>query len=767
MNKPLDPFDPMPQSSKTAAGGTLIAQATPALVAFWRIVGQQRYWVIGAVAIAVLLGWIAGRLAEPSYQAVSTLLIETGKSKVVSIEEVYPGLSSDREHFRTQTQFLRSREVALRVIRDLDLVRHPRFADVVRQARETAPAATDPAEAGVVAKGERPVVTDPAEEAVLRALSRSLDIEPVRQSQLLLVKYESPDPVLAARIANRTAEAFIQAEMDMRLQMTISASNWLSERVAELKQRLDASEKVLADSRERANLLDRRGTSLGAAGQQTADLLQRQVDARVKLAQLEQLYRQVRPGVPGRENAAPVVSHPGVIRARDVVADAEAKFSAAAGRYGSSHPAYRAAQVELEAARASLKSQTERVITSIEKDYQVAVATEKSLQATVDRNRAAAQRDNRKEAEIAILEQDVLSNRQLYQTFLSRLKETATAADVQTPQARIVDAAVAPDTPVKPRKALLLASFGIVGLLVGVAIAMIRSQTDSRIRSIEEVEQALGLPVITTLPVLTKAQQRDRGRLVATDPAAYFSEMMRMGAASIHFSMLEDGTRSMAITSATASEGKSTVATNLALALSRTNRVLLIDGDLYRPVQHRLLGLESSEKGLVQVLRGDLDVTDAIQTVGGTRLKVIPAGKVSGEAFNIVTPSHLRRLIRMLEDDFDIVLVDAPPLEVVSDGMLIGASCNSTVLVTRSGATPLALVGKALRRLTRVRARVLGVVVNGHDFQAAERFYGEASGYKGYEAYTKGQGRAKPAGTGTLSLNPALERLGVAKATAE
>ena len=742
--------------------GSFIRQATPALIAFWRIVSQHRYWVLGPAVAAMLLGWGASQLMRPIYQATTTLLIETARSNIVSIKEVYPGLSADREQIRTQTQFLRSREVGLRVVRELRLVAHPHFARALRAKGPAAPGEPGGPATATAAKGrtgattatdgspERNVSTDPAEEAVLDALMQSLAIEPIRQSQLVMVKFESPDPMLAARIANRFAEAFIQAEMDMRLQMTIGATAWLADRVQELKQKLDLSERVLADSRERANLLDQKGGSLGAAGQQLNELQEKLVDARVKRAQAQQLFNQVKPGVPGRESATAVVTSASVVRARDVLADAQARLSAAAGRYGSLHPAFKAAELEVQAARGALKQQIENVISSISKDYEVALATERAVQDAVDQNRSLAQRDNRREAEIAPLEQDVISNRQIYQTFLSRLKETSASADVQTPTARIIDAAVAPGLPIKPRQAMIAAGFGLLGLLMGLGLAVVRNQTDAAIRSIEEVEGVLGQPVITSLPVLSRKQLRHRGRLVVLEPEAFFSEMMRMAAASVHFSLLDGSVRSIAVTSAIASEGKSTVATNLALALSRTNRVLLIDADLYRPNVNRLLGFEDNDVGLIQVLLGDVEAGDAIRSVPGSRLQVMLSGKGKGNAFNIATPGHVRQLVQMFEDRFDIVIVDAPPLEVVSDGMMISGACGRTILVTRAGSTPISLVQKTLKRLRRIRAQVLGIIVNAHDFESAERYYGEESGYKSYALYAKGAERAplkpEPAG---------------------
>ena len=828
---------------------SMMDQATPAAVALWRGLLRRKWLILALTLLGLILGYAATRFMTPLYQAVATVLVEFGQPKVVSVEEVYAGYGKDREHYQTQVQYMQSREVGLRVIRDLDLVNDPEFAGAVAAARARAgdrpqDPVTVPAPAlqtGVPADGA--VRGDPGEEAALAVYLANLEVEPIRQSQLVLVKYRSEDPVLAARIANKVGESFVLAEMDMRLQMTVSANSWLAGRVAELKQRLDQSEQRLAEFRESANLVDRRG-GLGTTTQQLDELSQRLVEASVRRTQAEQAWNLVRPGAAGREDASPVSADVGVRRARDVLADADARFTAARSRYGPSHPAYETAQAEVEQAREALRRQIDSVYTTVNKDYQAAVATEQSLRKTLDTVKRQSQRDNRYEAQAGALEQEVEANRTLYQTFLQRLKETSMAADAQRPVARVVDTAVAPSQPVSPRVLLVtvaagLAGFlsaiaiafllnkmdrsirsieelesvigeplmaalpllpkslqnrrgrlvldepdeffseavrmaaaslhfsaldrrvksiaitsavapsqpvsprvllvtvaaGLAGFLSAIAIAFLLNKMDRSIRSIEELESAIGEPLMAALPLLPKSLQSRRGRLVLDEPDEFFSEAVRMAAASLHFSALDRRVKSIAITSAVASEGKSTFAVNLSLALARTSRVLLIDADLFRSNVHRLLGTRNPKNGLARVLMGDVEAKDAVLRYPGSQLWVMPSGPVQGRAYGVLTPLHFRRLVKQLEEHFDFVIVDAPPVEVLSDATAIAGSCSATVLVTRAGQTPLPLLQKAMRRLRRINARMLGVVLSGHDFDKARRLYGEESGFESYKAY--------------------------------
>lgn len=745
---------------------SMLDQATPAAVALWRGL-LRRKWMIGLLTIlGLVLGYSATRFMTPMYQAAATVLVEFGKPKVVSVEEVYAGYGKDRDHYQTQVQFMQSREVGLRVIRDLDLTQQPEFAPAALAAASRAAAAQAEGETktpGLERAQERAVRGDPAEEAALAVYLSRLEIEPIRQSQLVLVKYTSKDPVLAARIANKVGEAFILAEMDMRLQMTVSANEWLAGRVVELKQRLDQSELRLAEFRESANLVDRRGGP-AATTQQVDELSQRLIEASVRRTQAEQAYNLVRPGAAGREDASPVNGDAGVRRARETLSEAEARFTTARSRYGPSHPAYETAQAEVRQAQDALRRQIESVYTSVSKDYQAATATEQSLRKTLENAKRQTQRDNRQEAQAGMYEQEVEANRTLYQTFLLRLKETSTAADAQRPVARLVDTAVAPTRPVSPRVMLITVASGLAGSLVAVALAFLLNQMDRSIRSIEELEAAIGEPLLAALPLLPKSLQNRRGRLVIDEPDEFFSESVRMAAASLHFSALDGGVKSIAVTSAVASEGKSTFAVNLSLALAKNSRVLLVDADLFRPNVHRLLGTRVPKNGLARVLMGDIEAKDAVLRYPGTKLWVMPSGPIQGRAYGVLTPTHFHRLLASLEPHFDFVIVDAPPIEVLSDATAIAGSCSATLLVTRAGQTPLPLLQQAMRRLRRINARMLGVVLSGHDFDKARRYYGEQSGFDSYKEYAAANGvqEAEPV---TDRSTPAASEAGQGPAT--
>lgn len=715
-----------------------VGSSVPALVTLWRYVLRGKWIILLCMLTAAALGWFAIHAMTPIYQSTATLLVESGRTNIVSIEAVYAGLVSDREHLQTQSQFLQSREVGLRVIRDLDLVNHPSFRGAVEKARPIPGVLGEPAERmGSGIPGiDAAVISDPKEEAVFREYLKALTIEPIRQSQLLLVKFASPDPVLAALVANRVAEAYIQAEMDMRLQMTLNANAWLAERVAELRTKLEESEKRLATQRESANLVEQGGVSKGSAGQQVGELSQRIVEARVRRAQAEQLYNQVRRAASSGDTS-PLAAVPGVARAREHLAASRLRFASAAERYGPSHPAYQQAQAEVESAQAALDAEVAAAIADVRKDYQVALATESSLQEALEQALKRTQADNRMESQIAALEQEVAANRQIYQTFLVRMKETTAAGNLDTPAARLVDRAVASSRPIKPRKVLLLSAAIMAGGGLGILIALGLGRLDGSLRSVDGTESALGVPVLAALPRLRRKEKRNRGRLVIDDPDSAFSEMVRMAAASVRFAALDGHVRSIVITSAAASEGKSTTALNLALALAKNSRVVLLDADLHRPNTARLLGISIDGPGLVEVMRGDAEIEDAIYTVPGSTLDVVLAHRGGVERYREADPDALRRVIDQLQERYDLVLVDAPPVEVVSDAMSVARSCAYSIVVARAGATHASLVRKALQRLRRIRSNVLGVILCGHDFEGARRYYGEASGYGMYETYAE------------------------------
>jgi capsular exopolysaccharide synthesis family protein len=678
-----------------------------------------------AAAIAITLAVLS--TVQPIYRSTATVLIEQGRSSVTPIEEVYGGIASSREFFLTQGEFLRSHEVASRVVRQMQLADNPEFSGsagpfdrAIERVRESLGHSNAPDAASREASG------------VIDRFMKRVSIEPVRGSQLFRVSFESADPATAANVANEIVDTYIRADLDARYEVTQQAGGWMSTRLAKLKQRLDGSERDLQQYRERTGSVASRGPGPTAQSRDLDELTEKLVDAEVKRIRAEKLYAQVQGDSSGRYEVGPVANHPSVAKAREVESDAARKVAEVSERYGSAHPEYVAAETALKAAQQTTRRLAEGVVASLSRDFETARAIEGSLRAQLSRARDGAQKVNRDEIDLGRLEREVATNRQLYQAFLSRVRETGATADFLSPIARMVDGAVPSAAPVKPRKLTILAVMGALGLLAGVALALFRYRRNSTITNTAQVEERLGVPLLTATPTID--EKGGEGVAVSTsDPL--FVESVRTAMVGLMLATVDERRKVFTVTSAAEGEGKTTFACSLAKAHARNSRTLLIDADMRRPSVGLRLGMPADAPGLREALESGLEASHHLHPIRGTSLTVMPSGSVSGAPFDLIVSSRFHTLMKSLSEQFDVLIVDCPPVGVVSDAMLISAEATAVIFVVRAARTPVAHALSSIQQLRGLKTPIAGVVLNGHDFGMAEKYYGEYSGHELYRGY--------------------------------
>jgi len=438
MSNPFPVDDDLPMAEPVGVaqrpGVALVRSAAPTFGTYLSIVRERKWLVLGTAAVVTVLATVAVNLMTPIYQASATILIENNKRSVVPLEEIYGVPAGSREFFQTQAEFMRSREVGIRVIKALGLENNPYFNP------ELTPEGKEQAAEGNV----KELSQEALEEQVLMRYKAGLDISPIKNSQLVEIRFESPDPVLAAKIANQTAESYITADLDARFDMQQTASRWLNDRLNQLRTDLENAEANLQAYREEIGLVATPTSALGGNERQLDNSSDRLIAARVERQRLEQVYHQVQRGSRNRYEVPEVFNNPAVVAARAAEANAEKRMAEVAGSMGASHPAYKQAQSELELARSSLRKQSEAVISSISKAYEVARETERALEQEVASSKGNIQEINRKEGKLNVLQREVATNQQIYQTFLAKVKETDATADFQNPIARVVDPAVPP-----------------------------------------------------------------------------------------------------------------------------------------------------------------------------------------------------------------------------------------------------------------------------------------------------------------------------------
>lgn len=533
------------------------------LVRYWRAIARNKWRI---AALAVLVGVIATLYAytlTPVFRASTTVLVEGSRPKGATMDDLYVAYSgTTRDYYLTQFEIIKSREFAVRVVRTLGLVKHPEFDP--RQATRPWYATRDAA---------APELTDAqVEEGVIDRVMGQISLQPIRNTQLVKISFDALDPELAARVPNTLATIYIVADMESRLDSTRRTTDFLARQAEGLKEKLAQSEKALQGFREREKIVEAKGVSMAGASRQLEDLSSALIEARKKRADLEAAYEQVNAAKGGKGGdaleALPfVLRHPLVQRAKESEAEAERRLTDASKRYGPDHPRMMAAQSDLKAAQESLKRQVAVVAQGVAKDYELARANEAAVERALARAKGDIQLINRKEFELQSLERDVAANRQLYDTFMQKSKESK-VGDMQSPIARIVDEARPPKGPVGPNRRMIVVTAVLAALVGAIALALLVERLNNTVKASHEVETKLGVRAIGVLPITQSNTGMHIERVFTESNQNAFSESIRTIRSSVLLSGLQSKRKVVMLTSSIPEEGKTTLAINLAFAFS-------------------------------------------------------------------------------------------------------------------------------------------------------------------------------------------------------
>jgi polysaccharide biosynthesis transport protein len=705
---------------------------TGELILYWRAIAKRKWWILVSGIVLAALAFFAASLATPAYRATATLMIEQNKTKLVSIEEVYSGVSPNREHYQTQTEMLKLPVIARRVIDRLRLDEHPDF-----DPRQRAPGLLGKT-LGLDDTRERSSwTTEKVQAAVLSEFLRRVTVEPVRATQLVHLSFDATERELAARIANSIAEVYIESDIEARSAITERAGDWLSERLTSLKQNLEQSERALQQYREQQGLVDTKGLAQSGATKQIEELTRALNEASQRRIDAENTFKQLTSGR-GKADSSPVVLRTGHIdRLKELESTAEKNYAAAANRYGPEHPRMILADRQLREARRNTQQAIESLVASFAKEYEVAAADEAATRAALITAKGSVRDINRKEFQLDALEQDVATNRQIYDKFLNRYRETRATSDTQTNVvARIIDPAVAPKEVYKPRSERIAQFAFVLGILLAAVAALVRDRLDSTLRSAQDIQERIGLPSIAILPRLRSRERKKAGRHYVEQPKSVFAEGIRTARTSILLSAIDQQNKALLVTSSVPDEGKSSFAANLALAHAEGRKTLLIEADLRRPSLAGQLEIANDGPGLVQVLSGTASLGESIQRVPGSSLYVLPAGSPAENALEILSSAAFAEILQRLTTACDIVIIDSPPVHLVSDAVVLSQLVTSVLFVVKAGATPYPLVRRSVRTLRDAGANVLGIALNGLDFQKADDYYNAYTRYaREYGAY--------------------------------
>jgi len=701
------------------------------LVRYWRAVSRNKWRILALVALVGLIATLYAYSLSPVYRASATLIVEGSRTKGITVDDLYVAYNgSTRDYYLTQFEIIKSRDFAERLVRVMGLAKHPDF----NPGKVLKPwyAAFLPGSFGSGAPAAPPKGSD-FEDRVVDAVMARTSLQPVRNTQLVKVSFDSGDPELAARVPNTLAMIYIIADLEARTEAAQRTTQFVAKQSEDLKAKLSESERALQQFREREKIVEAKGVNLAGASRQLDDLTSALLEARRKRADLEAAYEQVNAARQGKATdaleALPVVlRHPLVQRAKEAETEAERRFGDASKRYGPDHPRMIAAQSELKLAHENLKRQANTAAQGLAKDYELARANEASIDRALARAKGDIQSYNRKEFELQSLERDVTANRQLYDSFMLRSKEMR-AGDLQAPIGRIIDEARPPKFAFGPNKRMIVGMWVLAALLAGVSLALLIERLNNRVKASHEVESKLGVRAVGVLPITKPEKGVPLERMFRESNQNSFSESIRTIRSSVLLSGLQSPRKVVLLTSSIPEEGKTTLASNLAFAFAQVKKTLLIEADMRRPKLGRVLGDDGSRPGLSELVAGVAEAGQCIFEVEGSKLHVLLAGHVPPNPLELLSSPEFATLMETLKGQYEAIIVDSPPVQLVSDAVMLAQMATSVLFVVRADTTPYPIARHALTRLHRVDAPVLGVVLNQIDLEKADNYYGEYSGY--------------------------------------
>ena len=719
---------------------------------FWRRSLSKHKWpALGLALLVIAVAAYKVYTETPLYSATATILIESDKPKVVSIEEVYSGIGTNRDQLHTQAEVLKSHALHKKLVRKLGLHKQPPPPKPEEQPAASAewlnsrwlpwnwiPADWLPANWWSSEDDARAPTEEERIEAAAGNIAGNLGVDVVRNSQLIRISFFSPNPELAAKMANALVDVYIENDLDARMQMTQQANAWLTERLAGLRQKVSEAEQALQQFRDRERIVEVKTVALSGVGNQLAQLTGNIVVARQKRVEAENDYAQVqaaqRNGTP-LETIPAILKNPSVQRFRDQEAEVEKKISEFNKRYGPEHPRMIALDAEQKAAKDNTKKAIQVAVASIGKELEIARANESSLERVMAETKSSIQDMNRKEFQLGVLEREVTASRQMYDMFLNRFRETTVARDMRSTIARMIDPATVPDFPVRPNKKRTLIIAVIFGLMLGGMLAFLLEYLDNTVKNSDDVEHKLGLPLLGVLQKV-RGWSKDTvvGRAVISDSQSVFAESVRTLRTSVLMSALDDPHKVLLVTSSVAEEGKTTVALNLAFAFGQIKKVCLIDADMRRPQVAASARIDRSLPGFSHLVAGTEPIEKCMHLDEASGIHIIPAGVVPPNPQELLSSRRFNEVMKELHRIFDIVVLDSPPLQLMSDALVLSSHANAVIYVVKANSTPYQIVRSGIERLRKVGAPTLGIVLNQLDVRKADKYYG----YGKYSTYGKG-----------------------------
>ena len=683
--------------------------------------------------VATVIAFVYTYRQPKIYEATCQVVIEPMAPQVLpgskDVVELGTGTFwANKEFYETQYRIIQSTSVGQRTAEKLGLQYDPDYAGALGPNHDLA--------------------------ALGRIVAGQLSIKPLKDSRLALITVSDRKPQRAALIANTVADTYIEYNLDYKLEGARSAMAWLAEQEADLKRQLEASELQLYKYKKDRNLLavslDDKQSMLS---QNLANVNTKLTDLHIRLLELEakrKMIQQARANINEEETLPEIRDKQAIQKLREEYIQLSKEYADLSSRYGAEYPKMKAIAGQMDTIRKAYEQEIDAVLTSFEKEYNELRDNERELKALMEQQKKEAIELSKIEVEYKPLRRAAEQEEKMYAIVANRQKEIDITGPMKTNNVRILERAIVPGTPVRPKPVQNLMLGLLMGLGAGIGLAFAIEALDNTLKTQADVEQFLGTPVLGLVPVIGAApggeadqptdnlRERDLG--VFLDPKSVAAECCRSIRTNILFMSPDRPLKTMVVTSPSPQEGKTTTAINLGVTMAEAgSRVLIVDTDMRRPRLHRSFGVPN-QTGISTVIVGKATLDEAVKRTDVPNLDVLTCGPVPPNPSELLHTDRFRVVLAECARLYDRIILDSPPTSAVTDPAVLGNLADGVVLVVKAGETTREAAMHARRQLATAKARLFGVVVNAIDF--SNPAYGYEYYYRNYYryGYTYGNG---------------------------
>lgn len=692
------------------------------------------------VFVVVLIGTIS---TTPLYMATNKIVIERAEPGVLIGNYGY--MHHEPEFYETQYQLIKSAAVSRKVVDMLNL--EATYDTYIKNSPGLLPSIGDITGwiSGVFSSmlGAKKIAEEGEDSSkadmLAKTISAGIVVKPVKNSKMAEISYISTNPELSRLIANTVAQAYIETILDLNMSSVRHGIEWMTKKAQEEKLKIEKSEEVLQRYVKSHNFVTIEN-KLAIVPQQISELNSMLTRAELKKKEMENLYNKVKDisdKSSEAETIAAIATEPTLQSLRQQIIKSEQNIKEFSQKYGPKHPSMLKAVEELNLLKAKRDQEIKRIVESIRHEYELA----KDNETTLKKRLAEIKRDaiglNEKMMEYNIINREVETNKQIYEALIKKIKEQGVIEQSRPVNVMIVEKAETPKAPFKPRKAMNLLLGIIVGIFGGIGAAFFVEYLDNTVKSPEDAESKLGVPVIGVIPFIAATDKPIENSLLDEHSSA-FAESYKAVRTAIILSSAERPPRRILVTSSGPGEGKTVTSINLAIAIAQSGyKVLLIDSDLRKPRIHKVFEFDNS-KGLSTYLAGASDA-DILKEGSVAGLSIITSGPVPPNPSELLSSKRMTEILDLYGDMHDFIICDSPPVLSVADSLILSKLLDGVILITRADLTTYENAKKCLKSLASVDAAVLGIGINAVDVRKS----GYSNYYYSYNYSSAGEDKHK------------------------